>query len=98
MVNATTSRLRQVFSEKAKLDLPVFVSFLTAGFPSPQDTVDVMLAMQVRSSDLDSLLLLPCSHSRAERTSSNSVSPSPIRSLMGRVRRSVALNASYAQL
>ncbi|KAH9443969.1 hypothetical protein Pst134EB_026357 [Puccinia striiformis f. sp. tritici] len=44
--------LRQVFDEKACQKLPVFVAFITAGYPSPQLTVPLMLAMEAGGVDV----------------------------------------------
>ena len=33
-------------------NLPAFVPFVTAGFPTPADTVDILLAMQAGGADL----------------------------------------------
>ncbi|PLW56255.1 hypothetical protein PCANC_02049 [Puccinia coronata f. sp. avenae] len=44
--------LRNVFTEKAGRNLPVFVTFITAGYPNPQSTVPLMLAMEAGGADI----------------------------------------------
>jgi len=44
--------LKQTFESKRALSMPVFVTFVTAGFPRPDMTVDVMLAMEAGGADV----------------------------------------------
>lgn len=44
--------IRETFRAKAALDLPVFVTFVTAGYPKPELTVDIMLAMEAGGADI----------------------------------------------
>ncbi|KXS18379.1 tryptophan synthase [Gonapodya prolifera JEL478] len=44
--------IRETFSTAKSQNRPVFVSFLTAGFPSPDDTVDLLLAMERGGADI----------------------------------------------
>jgi len=45
-------QLRNVFTEKEAKNLPVFVTFITAGYPNPQSTVPLMLAMEAGGADI----------------------------------------------
>lgn len=45
-------QLRNVFSEKATKNVPVFVTFITAGYPNPESTVPLMLAMESGGADI----------------------------------------------
>lgn len=45
-------QLKQVFAEKRELGIPVFVTFVTAAFPSHEQTVDIMLAMEAGGADV----------------------------------------------
>ncbi|WAR62106.1 hypothetical protein PtB15_14B200 [Puccinia triticina] len=47
-----TEHLRKVFDDKASQKLPVFVAFITAGYPSPQMSVPLMLAMEAGGVDI----------------------------------------------
>ncbi|RXW18966.1 hypothetical protein EST38_g6884 [Candolleomyces aberdarensis] len=44
--------LRKVFADKKAQDAPVFVTFVTAGFPGKDDTVPILLAMQAGGADI----------------------------------------------
>jgi tryptophan synthase len=44
--------LRDTFAAKEKEEKPVFVAFVTAGFPSLQDTVPTLLALQAGGADI----------------------------------------------
>ncbi|KAM0750339.1 tryptophan synthase [Meredithblackwellia eburnea MCA 4105] len=44
--------LKETFASKEKLNEPVFVTFLTAGYPSVADTVPMMLAMEAGGADV----------------------------------------------
>lgn len=44
--------LRNVFAEQAAQDKPVFVTFITAGYPKPELTVPIMLAMEAGGADV----------------------------------------------
>ncbi|KAF6763968.1 tryptophan synthetase [Ephemerocybe angulata] len=44
--------LKQVFERKKAQDAPVFVTFVTAGYPGKDDTVPLMLAMQAGGADI----------------------------------------------
>ncbi|KAH9471910.1 hypothetical protein Pst134EA_002540 [Puccinia striiformis f. sp. tritici] len=46
------AELRHVFSEKAAQNLPAFVTFITAGYPHPDATVPLMLAMEAGGADI----------------------------------------------
>ncbi|KAL0083592.1 tryptophan synthase beta subunit-like PLP-dependent enzyme [Phycomyces blakesleeanus] len=41
-----SSKLRQAFQNAKAQNRPAFVAFLTAGFPTPKHTIEIMLAMQ----------------------------------------------------
>ncbi|KZV84250.1 bifunctional tryptophan synthase TRP1 [Exidia glandulosa HHB12029] len=47
-----TQALKQVFADKKAKGQPVFIPFVTAGFPTPNDTVDLLLAMQAGGADI----------------------------------------------
>lgn len=47
-----TSQILQTFSSKAEKNEAVFVSFITAGYPTIADTVPVMLALQQGGADI----------------------------------------------
>ncbi|KAH9981133.1 bifunctional tryptophan synthase TRP1 [Lactifluus volemus] len=44
--------IKNVFAQKAAEGTPAFVTFVTAGYPSPQDTVPIMLSMQEGGVDI----------------------------------------------
>ncbi|KAJ2922999.1 hypothetical protein H1R20_g14096, partial [Candolleomyces eurysporus] len=44
--------IRKVFADKKVQDAPVFVTFVTAGFPGKDDTVPILLAMQAGGADV----------------------------------------------
>ncbi|GAB00049.1 uncharacterized protein L969DRAFT_90952 [Mixia osmundae IAM 14324] len=44
--------LKDVFAARAELHLPVFVTFMTAGYPHPDKSVDIMLAMEAGGADI----------------------------------------------
>ncbi|KAF9185893.1 tryptophan synthetase [Haplosporangium sp. Z 767] len=47
-----SAHLRQVFSDCKEQKRPAFVAFITAGYPEPADTVDVMLALEKGGADI----------------------------------------------
>jgi tryptophan synthase len=47
-----TSQILQTFSSKAEKNEAVFVSFITAGYPTIEDTVPVMLGLQQGGADI----------------------------------------------
>ncbi|KAH9821794.1 tryptophan synthase beta subunit-like PLP-dependent enzyme [Melampsora americana] len=47
-----TDHILQVFSSKAALNQPVFVTFVTAGFPNPKLTIPILLAMEAGGADI----------------------------------------------
>ncbi|KAG8892593.1 tryptophan synthetase, partial [Tulasnella sp. 403] len=44
--------LRNVFAERKREGVPAFVTFVTAGFPTPADTVPMLLAMEKGGADI----------------------------------------------
>ncbi|KAI0685664.1 bifunctional tryptophan synthase TRP1 [Cytidiella melzeri] len=44
--------LKDVFEQKKKEGVPALVTFVTAGYPKPEDTVSIMLAMQEGGTDI----------------------------------------------
>ncbi|KAG8984935.1 tryptophan synthetase, partial [Tulasnella sp. 427] len=44
--------LKQVFADKRKAGVPAFVTFVTAGFPTVNDTVPILLGMQEGGADV----------------------------------------------
>ncbi|KAG0145738.1 hypothetical protein CROQUDRAFT_45351 [Cronartium quercuum f. sp. fusiforme G11] len=44
--------LRQVFTKKAQQDLPVLITFITAGYPNPLSTVPLLLALEDAGADI----------------------------------------------
>ncbi|EGG08317.1 uncharacterized protein MELLADRAFT_42943 [Melampsora larici-populina 98AG31] len=46
------THIRQVFANKAAQNLPVLVTFLTAGFPHPKYTVPLLLALEAGGADI----------------------------------------------
>jgi len=46
------AHLKEVFQSKRELGMPVFVTFVTAGYPKADATVDVMLAMEAGGADV----------------------------------------------
>jgi tryptophan synthase len=44
--------LKNVFEQKAKEDQPAFVTFVTAGYPTVEDTVPILLAMERGGTDI----------------------------------------------
>jgi len=44
--------LKSLFAKKAAEGEPAFVTFVTAGYPTPADTVPIMLAMQAGGADI----------------------------------------------
>ncbi|KAK3832676.1 MAG: tryptophan synthase beta subunit-like PLP-dependent enzyme [Linnemannia elongata] len=47
-----SAHLRQVFNDCKEQKRPAFVAFITAGYPEPKDTVDVMLALEKGGADI----------------------------------------------
>ncbi|KAF9435238.1 tryptophan synthetase [Entomortierella beljakovae] len=47
-----SAQLRQVFADCKQQKRPAFVPFITAGYPEPCDTVDVMLALEKGGADI----------------------------------------------
>ncbi|KAN0062464.1 bifunctional tryptophan synthase trp1 [Thecaphora frezii] len=47
-----TDQIKATFAAKALKDQAVFVAFVTAGFPTKNDTVDVMLAIEAGGADI----------------------------------------------
>ena len=46
------SLIKKAFSKAKAENRPVFVAYVTAGFPEKEDTVDVMLALEEGGADL----------------------------------------------
>ncbi|KAI8817247.1 tryptophan synthase beta subunit-like PLP-dependent enzyme [Fimicolochytrium jonesii] len=47
-----SQHIRNVFGDVGKEARPVFVAYVTAGYPEPSDTVDVLLALQEGGADI----------------------------------------------
>ncbi|THG99832.1 hypothetical protein EW026_g2602 [Hermanssonia centrifuga] len=44
--------LKNVFEKKKQEGSPALITFVTAGYPTPEDTVPIMLAMQEGGADI----------------------------------------------
>lgn len=51
-ITTMSALLRQTFERKAAENQPAFFTFVTAGFPSVSDTVDIMLGLQAGGADV----------------------------------------------
>jgi len=60
--------LRRTFAECKKAGRPAFIPFLTAGYPTPQDTVPLLLAMEKAGADIIEIGV-PFSHPMADGAS-----------------------------
>ncbi|KAJ3032532.1 tryptophan synthetase [Rhizophlyctis rosea] len=47
-----SQKLRNTFTHAKQQNRPVFVAYVTAGYPEPEDTVDVLLALQKGGADI----------------------------------------------
>ncbi|CAO3643315.1 unnamed protein product [Cunninghamella echinulata] len=47
-----SSQLRQVFADAKEQNRPAFVTFITAGYPTPNHTVDILLSLQKGGADV----------------------------------------------